>query len=146
METPLVHEIPAVAARRSALRVGAVSVIGPVTFAVGVIWGMLQPYRVTFLHPRGQGLWWLLIEPPLLVGRGADAGGRRGARPRARPARVAAVAADVAAGLRGHRNGVHRARTEPVVLRSLGVPASPHRLDVPHRVARPARTRAAAAV
>ena len=67
METPLVHEIPAVAARRSALRVGAVSVIGPVTIAVGVIWGMLQPYRVTFLHPRGQGLWWLLIEPPLLV-------------------------------------------------------------------------------
>jgi hypothetical protein len=67
METPLVHEIPADAARRPALRVRAVSLIGPVTIAGGVIWGMLQPYRVTILHPRGQGLWWLLAEPPLLV-------------------------------------------------------------------------------
>jgi hypothetical protein len=67
METALVHEIPADAARRTALRVRAVSLIGPVTIAGGVIWGMLQPYRVTILHPSGQGLWWLLIEPPLLV-------------------------------------------------------------------------------
>ena len=35
--------------------------------AAGVIWGILQPYRVTLLHPHGQGFWWLLIEPPLLV-------------------------------------------------------------------------------
>ena len=28
---------------------------------------MLQPYRVTLLHPRGEGFWWLLVEPPLLV-------------------------------------------------------------------------------
>ena len=47
METALVHEIPADAARRTALRVRAVSLIGPVTIAGGVIWGMLQPYRVT---------------------------------------------------------------------------------------------------
>jgi hypothetical protein len=33
----------------------------------GVAWGFLQPYRVTLLHPRGQGFWWLVIEPPLLV-------------------------------------------------------------------------------
>jgi NAD(P)H-flavin reductase len=35
--------------------------------AGGVIWGILQPDRVTLLHPYGQGFWWLLIEPPLLV-------------------------------------------------------------------------------
>jgi hypothetical protein len=35
--------------------------------AVGLVWAILQPYRVTLLHPRGQGVWWLLIEPPLLV-------------------------------------------------------------------------------
>ena len=33
----------------------------------GVAWAFLQPYRVTLLHPRGQGFWWLAIEPPLLV-------------------------------------------------------------------------------
>jgi hypothetical protein len=26
-----------------------------------------QPYRVTILHPQGQGFWWLAVEPPLLV-------------------------------------------------------------------------------
>jgi len=67
METSLVHEIPVDAARRSAPRARAVSLIGPVTVAVGVIWGILQPYRLTILHPRGQGLWWLVAEPPLLV-------------------------------------------------------------------------------
>jgi hypothetical protein len=33
----------------------------------GVFWAFLQPYRITLLHPRGQGFWWLVIEPPLLV-------------------------------------------------------------------------------
>jgi hypothetical protein len=33
----------------------------------GVVWAFLQPYRITLLHPRGQGFWWLAIEPPLLV-------------------------------------------------------------------------------
>ena len=33
----------------------------------GVVWGFVQPYRLTFLHPRGQGFWWLAVEPPLLV-------------------------------------------------------------------------------
>ena len=67
MESSLVHEIPADAARRSPPRARAVSLIGPVTIAAGLIWGILQPYRLTILHPRGQGFWWLLIEPPLLV-------------------------------------------------------------------------------
>jgi len=33
----------------------------------GVAWAFLQPYRMTLLHPHGQGFWWLAIEPPLLV-------------------------------------------------------------------------------
>jgi hypothetical protein len=45
----------------------AVSLLGPLVSTGGVIWAILQPYRVTLLHPRGQGLWWLLAEPPLLV-------------------------------------------------------------------------------
>ena len=44
-----------------------VSLLGPVVSAAGVVWAVLQPYRVTLLHPRGQGFWWLVIEPPLLV-------------------------------------------------------------------------------
>jgi hypothetical protein len=32
-----------------------------------LIWAILQPYRLTLLHPRGQGFWWLVAEPPLLL-------------------------------------------------------------------------------
>jgi hypothetical protein len=44
-----------------------VSTIGPVTVLAGTVWALLQPYRVTLLHPHGQGFWWLVVEPPLLV-------------------------------------------------------------------------------
>ena len=44
-----------------------VSLLGPLTVAGGVVWAILQPWRVTLLHPAGQGFWWLLVEPPLLV-------------------------------------------------------------------------------
>ena len=65
METPFVHSSSAV--RTHASRVHAVSLVGPVTAAGGLIWAILQPYRVTLLHPRGESFWWLFIEPPLLV-------------------------------------------------------------------------------
>jgi hypothetical protein len=65
METPLVSRLPATVARTARMRI--VSSIGPTVVAAGLVWAILQPYRVTLLHPRGQGLWWLLIEPPLLV-------------------------------------------------------------------------------
>ena len=32
-----------------------------------MLWAFAQPYRLTLLHPRGQGFWWLAVEPPLLV-------------------------------------------------------------------------------
>jgi hypothetical protein len=52
--------------RRSA-RARIVSALGPLTALAGVIWAILQPYRLTVLHPHGQGFWWLFVEPPLLV-------------------------------------------------------------------------------
>jgi ABC-type amino acid transport system permease subunit len=53
--------------QRAATRVRIVSMIGPVTALGGVVWALVQPYRMTLLHPRGQGFWWLFVEPPLLV-------------------------------------------------------------------------------
>ena len=50
--------------RRRSLRAAAVNLIGPLTMLGGVAWAFLQPYRLTVLHPHGQGFWWLLSEPP----------------------------------------------------------------------------------
>ena len=65
METTYVQQIPAERARSRGAH--AVSLIGPLTVAGAVIWAILQPYRLTLLHPRGQGFWWLMLEPQLLV-------------------------------------------------------------------------------
>jgi hypothetical protein len=43
------------------------ALLGPLTSLAGVTWAIIQPYRVTLLHPHGQGFWWLAVEPPLLV-------------------------------------------------------------------------------
>jgi hypothetical protein len=53
-------------ARRSG-RTLAVLAIGPVVMVAGLIWAVLQPYRITLLDSAGQGFWWLLAEPPLYV-------------------------------------------------------------------------------
>jgi ABC-type amino acid transport system permease subunit len=53
--------------RHGTARVRLVSALGPLTALVGVLWAIAQPYRITLLHPRGQGFWWLFVEPPLLV-------------------------------------------------------------------------------
>jgi hypothetical protein len=55
------------AVHQSDLRAQSISLIGPLVVAAGVVWGILQPHRVTLLHPRSQGFWWLVAEPPLLV-------------------------------------------------------------------------------
>ena len=44
-----------------------ISLLGPITALAGVVWAIVQPYRVTLLHPHGESVWWLLVEPPLLV-------------------------------------------------------------------------------
>jgi hypothetical protein len=53
--------------RHRTARVRLITAIGPVTALVGAIWAIAQPYRLTILHPHGQGFWWLFVEPPLLV-------------------------------------------------------------------------------
>jgi hypothetical protein len=67
METPFARSSPAERTRRHSLRVQAVSLVGPATISAGAIWGILQPDRLTVLHPVGQSFWWLVLEPPLLV-------------------------------------------------------------------------------
>jgi hypothetical protein len=53
--------------RRRTWRSRAIAVVGPVTVLAGVVWALVQPERITLLHPDGQGFWWLFVEPPLLV-------------------------------------------------------------------------------
>ena len=66
MHTQLETRIQAGVAYRS-IRARIVSLLGPVTVLGGVLWAIVQPYRLTLLHPHHQGFWWLVIEPPLLV-------------------------------------------------------------------------------
>jgi len=65
MSTQLLSERAAVRYRTARARL--ISTLGPATMLGGVLWAFLQPYRITLLHPYGQGFWWLAIEPPLLV-------------------------------------------------------------------------------
>ena len=37
------------------------------TSIAGLVWAVAQPYRITLLHPHGQGFWWLLSEPPIFI-------------------------------------------------------------------------------
>jgi hypothetical protein len=73
MESHFVTEAAAERSSHRSLRATAINLIGPLTMLGGVVWAFVQPYRLTLLHPRGQGFWWLLSEPPLyavLVGLG----------------------------------------------------------------------------
>jgi hypothetical protein len=65
LNAELVTELDAPRQRTAAARL--VSLLGPATALAGVAWALLQPYRITFLHPRGESFWWLVVEPPLLV-------------------------------------------------------------------------------
>ena len=65
MSTQLLTERAAV--QRRSRRAHLVAALGPATMLGGVLWAFLQPYRITLLHPHGQGFWWLVVEPPLLV-------------------------------------------------------------------------------
>jgi hypothetical protein len=66
MNAELATQLKTRTARRSA-RAVAVSALGPTTMVGGLAWAFVQPYRITLLHPHGQGFWWLVVEPPLLV-------------------------------------------------------------------------------
>ena len=65
MNAELVSELEV--PRQRTARARLVSALGPLTALAGAIWAIVQPYRVTLLHPDGQGFWWLFVEPPLLV-------------------------------------------------------------------------------
>jgi hypothetical protein len=53
--------------RTRSLRARVLLALGPATALGGVVWAILQPWRLTLLHPHGQGLYWLFAEPPLYV-------------------------------------------------------------------------------
>jgi hypothetical protein len=55
------------ARRRRTPRVLAVQLLGPLTMLAGVLWAVVQPYRIVFVDPAGKGLYDYLVEPPLLV-------------------------------------------------------------------------------
>jgi ABC-type amino acid transport system permease subunit len=66
VETQLVREHPADQVYTST-RARIVALLGPLTVVAGIIWAIVQPSRLTLLHPYHQGFWWLAIEAPLLV-------------------------------------------------------------------------------
>jgi hypothetical protein len=66
VESHIATQVPETGARRG-IRALLVLSLGPVTTIGGVVWAVLQPYRVTLLDPHGQGFWWLFSEPPLYV-------------------------------------------------------------------------------
>ncbi len=65
MSTQLITEQAATRTRSARARL--VGLLGPLTIVGGIVWAILQPWRITLLHPHGQGFWWLVVEPPLLV-------------------------------------------------------------------------------
>ena len=65
MNAELVSELEV--PRQRTARARFVTFVGPLTALAGAIWAIVQPYRLTILHPHGEGFWWLFVEPPLLV-------------------------------------------------------------------------------
>ena len=66
-QTATEHAAPHSRAEVASWRQRLLMLLGPVASLGGVAWAIVQPYRVTLLHPHGQGFWWLVVEPPLLV-------------------------------------------------------------------------------
>jgi len=70
MSADIAHELQSRIRERvrpHSLRARLVFALGPLTVVGGIAWALLQPWRLTLLHPYGQGFWWLLSEPPLFV-------------------------------------------------------------------------------
>ena len=43
------------------------SLLGPLTAVLGLGWAIVQPWRITVLHPHGETFWWLVVQPPLWI-------------------------------------------------------------------------------
>ena len=67
MSAELAHEHVRARPRVASLRPKLVLGIGWTAVVAGVLWAVVQPWRLTILHPFHQGFWWLLSEPPLYV-------------------------------------------------------------------------------
>ena len=70
MSAELVTELQAKgrgASRAATWRIRIVLALGPLTVLIGLAWALIQPYRLTLIHPHGEGFWWLFSEPPLYV-------------------------------------------------------------------------------
>ena len=68
MSADIAHELHSKTKERTrTARVRLLLALGPVTAVGGVVWAVLQPWRLTLLHPHAQGFWWLVAEPPLYV-------------------------------------------------------------------------------
>jgi hypothetical protein len=66
MDAELVRQ-RARARTRHSWRHTAVSALGPLTALAGLIWALVQPYRITLLDPDKHDFWHLAVQPPLLV-------------------------------------------------------------------------------
>ncbi len=69
MSADIAHDLQSTIEETAArtLRARVVLALGPLASLAGVAWAVAQPWRLTLLHPHGQGFWWLLSEPPLYV-------------------------------------------------------------------------------
>ena len=70
MSADIAHDLQTNTSEREAplaRRARVVLAIGPAAALGGVVWALVQPWRLTLLHPHGQGFWWLLGEAPLYV-------------------------------------------------------------------------------
>jgi len=52
---------------RPSRRQTVISALGPLTALAGLVWAIVQPYRITILDPDKHGFWYLVVQPPLLV-------------------------------------------------------------------------------
>ena len=66
MDAELVRE-GAQARTKHSWRHTAVSSLGPLTALAGLVWALVQPYRITLLDPDKHTFWYLAVQPPLLV-------------------------------------------------------------------------------
>jgi uncharacterized membrane protein len=67
MSAEIAHKLQQQRTVAHSLRARIVLGIGWLVVLAGVVWALIQPYRLTLLHPFGQGFWWLVSEPPLYV-------------------------------------------------------------------------------
>ena len=67
MSAEIARRLETKAQARPSVRARMVLGLGPAVVVAGIGWALLQPWRLTLLHPHGQGFWWLFSEPPLYV-------------------------------------------------------------------------------